>query len=272
MLEKSDIFALYKRFSNFFPVKLEGGTLYSATSNIDALYFRGAYFSYHPNGFPVSNIPLIAKKDLILNEFVKKLLDLGYECDHYKLVVFHPETDKVSNINFDDIAEVFNGFQFRFYTLQDAVFFVCDPHLVIRAKGSVAELVTKGVRLSSLIGVAVADRATRRKIGYVIGEGSTQSHCTIQRFDREGTEQTVCADISIDPRVEIFQSIMRSLDRQYDFENLRRTLTFLNSKTSSRDRLLKTLDIVAVLNQKVFPLKFGDFVISVEKDPAVVQA
>jgi len=50
-----------------------------------------------------------------------------------------------------------------------------------------------------------------------------------------------------------------------------RELSFLDSKTASKDRFRKTLKIVNALKKNVFPLNFGDWEINLETTPIVIK-
>ena len=65
--------------------------------------------------------------------------------------------------------------------------------------------------------------------------------------------------------------ILNELGMDFDVISLQRKLSFLDSRTASKDRLIRTLEIIKRLKQEIFPLEFGEFKIALEDSPMVVK-
>ncbi|MGB9614052.1 MAG: hypothetical protein ACPL3B_00925, partial [Fervidobacterium sp.] len=95
--------------------------------------------------------------------------------------------------------------------------------------------------------------------------------CKVKNY-REFEEEILSADIVFpEPKPELIQHLLVLLNRNFDLIAKQRELSFLNSKTASKDRFYKTLEIVNMLKEKIFPISFGDWKIDLETTPIVVK-
>jgi len=73
-------------------------------------------------------------------------------------------------------------------------------------------------------------------------------------------------------RPELIQKLLEMLAIDFDITRLLRSLSFLDSPTPSKDRLVQTMKIARALEEnEIFPLKFGDFVFKMEAQPVIIK-
>jgi len=272
---------IYQRFGNLFRLKCNRGKLFvsefdpSGLESIkkeEIIFFEGKFYSYRNfSGAKEIDPDIRVLKSMITKQFGLKLRNCGYRFKGkyiaYKEEVEHPHKD---------IFNVFEGFEFRIILLNEEFFLCVDPHIVFRTSCSINYLLSQGFDQGSLsdFSVSYSGEERMRIDGYLIEtvkEGNAH-FCQIKNF-RDFAEVKVPADkVFPESRPELIQMILDKLGRNFDVASLQRKLSFLDSKTASKDRLMKTLEIIQRLKQeKIFPLEFGEFKVELEDNPVVVK-
>jgi len=210
-------------------------------------------------------------KSMITKQFALKLKNLGYRFKG-KYRVYKEEAE-VEN-PYKDIFSIYRGFEFRILLLNEDIYLCIDPKIIFKFNSSIKQLIEKGANPNSLKDFSVSYSAEREGIdGYLIETASIGEDfvCKIKNY-RDFREVEISADkVFPEPRPELIQKLLNEIGVQYDVIGLQRKLSFLDSKTASRDRLYKTLEIIKRLKSEVFPLKFGEFEVNIEETPVVVR-
>ena len=277
-----NILSLYNRIGNAFRLNYILGSVYQLDPTIEfdgdsAVYYNGNYYShtYYQNSEPISpDLGLI--KALITKQFVLKLKSQGYKFKS-KYKVYDIGQEIVTP--YTDLFKLYEGFEFRTVIIGEEIFLVIDPKVITVVQASIQDFLLRGADIGSLREFSVyyleeesGGRIVEKK-GYLLatqGEGDN-AVCIIKRYE-DFSEITVSAgSVFPEPRAELLQTLLGAIGEEFDIIELQRKFSFLDSKTSSRDRLLKTLEIVERLESEVFPLKFGDFEVKIDKTPIVVR-
>lgn len=276
-----NILSLYNRIGNTFRLNYILGQVYQLDSTIEfdkdsVVYYKGNYYShnYYQNSEVISpELGLI--KALITKQFALKLKSQGYQFKgKYKVYDIGREIKTPHT----DLFKLYEGFEFRTVIMGENIFLAIDPKIITVVQTSIRDFLLNGADIDSLREFSVyyldefEGRILRGK-GYLLatrGEGSN-AVCIIKRYN-DFSEVTISADaVFPEPRAELLQTLLWAIGKDFDIIELQRKLSFLDSKTSSRDRLLKTLEIVERLESRIFPLKFGDFEVGIDKTPIVVR-
>jgi hypothetical protein len=276
---------LYHKYANLFELNCNQGKFYEVNeplteeSRKNTVYFNGRYYTFlkTENSWELTpSLPLF--KSMLTNQLFIRLRDCGYWLRKGDIVF--REDDKISQTN-TDIFEMYQGFKLKTVSLFDRVFICVDPHLVISTRASIGYLLEKGITPEKLSGFSVRFKTETEYFidGFLVdivqntsaeGNQKTGNLCHIKSY-RDFKEETIIAyKVFPESRPEVLQSLLDALGRKFNIVSLQRQYSFLNSKTASIDRLKKTLEIVKQLQQH-FPLKFGDFNISLEVEPARVK-
>ena len=278
---------IYNRVGNLFRVYYTGGVLYKFETNPvekigpgKTIFFSGAFYSYEngPGAQRVRpSLPIL--KSMITRQFALALRRKNYKFKGRNYRPYRVEAE--INHPHKDIFSIYEGFEFRMVLINGQIFLCIDPHIMFETKCSVEDLVNKGVNHKELndfsVSYSVKSEGKRRVDGYLLetiseksGEGISLA-CRIKNY-RDFKEVLVPAKSVIpEPRPELIQELLNKLNRNYDVISLQRKLSFLDSKTASKDRLFKTMEIAKHLQKEVFPLKFGEFKVKLEAEPIVVR-
>jgi len=273
-----DVFKIYQRLGNFFRIKCNKGKLFVSEFDpsefIDreaVIFFEGKFYSYKefPKAKEITPNSRILKS-MITKQFALKLRDNGYRFKK-KYIVYGEELEHPHR----DIFSIFNGFEFRITLLNDQTFLCIDPHIIFRTNCSISYLLSRGFNQSLLsdLSVSYSEEKGKKIDGYLIEtiREDNISFCRIKNF-RDFIEVKIPADkVFPEPRPELIQVILNELGRDFNVISLQRRLSFLDSKTASKDRLMRTLEIVQRLKQKIFPLEFGEFRVELEDNPMVIK-
>ncbi|MCS7365261.1 MAG: hypothetical protein NDF54_07495 [archaeon GB-1867-035] len=273
-----DVFRIYQRLGNFFRMKYNQGRMFESRSEPsevirreEVIFFEGKFYSY--KSFPEARettFNLRVLKSMITKQFALKLKNNGYKFKR-KYIAYREEVEQPHK----DIFSVFKGFEFRIILLDDQIFLCIDPHIVFKVNCSIDYLLSQGFDRSLLsdFSVSYSGEEGKRIDGYLIEtvEESNVNLCRIKKF-RDFTEVKILANnVFPEPRPELIQMILDGLGRNFNVISLQRKLSFLDSKTASKDRLMRTLEIVQRLKEEVFPLEFGEFKVELEDNPVVVK-
>ena len=265
---------IYDIYTNLFPLQIKEGKIYeipASEKNNDSVFFEGKNYSTHSinSGKEVdSNVYLV--KTLITKQFANSLHKLGYKFNG-KYKAFR-ESDEINQTD-NDVFHLFTGFEFRILQLENNLVLCLEPKIVLRFSGSIDDLVSKGIEPNSFKGffVRFSDENNHQK-GYLEGVEQIGEQLVCRIIDYNGNSIKKSAQIVVpDPRPEVIELLLRDLGRNPKVISLQRKYSFLDSPTSSKDRLSKTLDLVKLMNSEVFPLKFGGFEVSIAENPMMVK-
>lgn len=282
----ADIFRIYDRFGNLFKMNYTEGTLYRFETNPverigpgKTIFFQGVFYCYESSAGAQTVVPdLPILKRMITRQFALALKRNDYRFKgRYRAYKLENEISHSHR----DIFSVHEGFEFRTVIVEEQMFLCVDPHIVFGIKCSIEDLVSKGIKPEELNDCSVshlAEDEERRIAGYlletVLGKRDIEprsSICRIKNY-RDFAEVLVPAKLVFpETRPELIQELLSKLHRNYDVIRLQRRLSFLDSRTASRDRLLKTMEIIRQLQKDVFPLEFGEFEVNIEAEPIVVR-
>jgi hypothetical protein len=278
-INETGIFTIYDRFGNLFPLSYKIGKLYqksmstSDESDEKTIFFGGNYFSYEQNEGSIDVQPTLEMtKRMVAKQFILKIKNAGYTLS--KGYIVYSKQDEVDHPH-KDIFSIFDGFEFRFVIVNNMLLVCVNPHLVIKTNCSIKYLIDAGINSDKLKDFSVR---YKRKEGWQIDgylvETVAERECLLCKVKnyREFKEEVLSADVVFpEPKLELIQHFLEILGRNFDLVAKQRELSFLNSKTASKDRFYKTLEIVNELKKNIFPLNFGDWKIDLETTPIVVK-
>ena len=281
-----NIIDLYDRFSNFFEIDWQGGSIYLIGDQINSkvdqdtvVNFAGKYFSYKSYKNSTKTQPTLAiLQRLVRKQFEIKLGAKGYKLRKWGYCAYRLD-DEVSQPH-KDIFSIFKGFVYRLLILEEKLLLCVDPHLVLQTNCSIHDLAQKGIKVDELNDFPVRyDTLEEDGIdGYLIGtvqKSAKKYECKVKgyrKIEGKSQEETIAAHkVFPECRPELLQRFVTRLGSSYSIIDLQRRLSFLDSATASKDRLLATLDVINKLSNEVFPLKFGDFVINVKSQPIIIK-
>jgi hypothetical protein len=281
-----DVFKVYARFGNFFRIHYNSGRLFIWKNDPKekigpgkAIVFGGKFYSYEGGDGAQEVIPKPQiLKSMITRQFGLKLRNLGYSFKgDYRVYKRENQVDHP----YKDVFAIFEGFEFRTVLAGEPILLCVDPHIILRTNCSVGQLVEKGARLDKLKDFSVTyslDEQKERIDGYLLevirqqsSDGSNVLTCRIKNYRSFAEVLAPAYRVFPEARSELIQELLRQIGIEYDIVGLQRKLSFLDSKTASRDRLLKTLEIVKQLKTEIFPLKFGQYKVDLEAEPIVVR-
>jgi len=281
LISETGIFTIYDRFGNLFPLICKTGKLYQRSllagdkKDEKTISLNGKYYSYEPKegSVEVQPTPEMIKR-MITKQLILKLKSANYSIVKRKYIAYS-EQDEV-DCPHKDIFSIFDGFEFRIITLNNALMICINPHLAIKTNCSIKYLIESGVSQEKLkdFSVRYGGGESGRIDGYLI-ETIAERECFLCRVKnyREFREEILPADkVFPEPKPELIQHLLALLNRNFDLIAKQRELSFLNSKTASKDRFHKTLEIVNMLKSKnIFPICFRDWQIDLETTPIVVK-
>jgi hypothetical protein len=281
-----DVFKVYARFGNFFRIHYNLGKMFvwendpkEKIGSGKTVFFGGKFYSYEGGDGAREVTPdLQILKSMITRQFGLKLRNLGYRFKgKYRAYKVENQVDHP----YKDIFTIFDGFEFRTVLVDDLILLCIDPHIILRANCSLEQLIEKGAQQDQITDFSITYSPLGQKArinGYLLGvlsrrtdDGNGILVCRIKDY-RSFAEVLVPAHcVFPEARAELIQELLRKIGIEYDVVGLQRKLSFLDSKTASRDRLLKTLEIVRELKSEAFPLKFGEFEVDLEAEPIVIR-
>ena len=270
---------IYDKFGNLFLLSYKIGKLYKksmSTSNKGdekTIYFNGNYFSYEwEEGSQEMQPTLEMIKRMVKKQFILKIESIGYQIIKKKYIIFSEQD--IINLPHNDIFSIFDGFEFRFVIINNALLLCVNPHLVIKTNCSIKYLIEQNINPDKLKDFSIRYKGGNEEQidGYLIETiTDEESLCRVRDY-REFKIETLPADVVFpEPRAELIQHLLNLLGRDFDLIAKQRELSFLDSKTASKDRFRKTLEIVNALKKNVFPLSFGDWEINLETTPIVIK-
>lgn len=281
-----DALRIYARFGNFFRMRYDMGKMFRWDGDPrekigydKTIFFEGRFYSYEGDkgAQEVTPTPQILKS-MITKQFVLKLRSVGYRFrGHYRAHKLENEIEHPHS----NFFSVFQGFEFRTVLVDESILLCIDPHIMLKINYSVGQLIQRGVSPIQLSDFSVTfsiEEESKRIDGYLTevikqeSEGATSFACKIKSYRDFAEVQAPADSVFPESRPELIQELLSRLDMEYDVVALQRQLSFLDSKTASRDRLLKTLEIVKQLQSEIFPLQFGGFKVELEAEPVVIRS
>ena len=151
-----------------------------------------------------------------------------------------------------------------------------NPHLIFEATASISKLATLGCNIDGLRDFSISFRGGSGVDGYLVetvprSAGSSELDCKVTDF-REGVELLMGAgSVFPEAKPEVLQYLLNLMKRKFDVVDLQRRYSFLDSKTSAKDRFSETLRIVEQLRKRVFPLEFDNFHVKISESPVAVR-
>ncbi len=278
-----DVLKIYERFGNLFKIILvHTGEIFiydydhkNAVDEKNRIYFEGKYYSFKRTneGLKLKDTNLLILKSIITKQFALKIKEAGYRFKgKYKVYTLKNKIKHEAT----DIFSLFEGFEFRFVLIGSDLFLCIDPRLIFKMNSSIKDLVDKGVVLEILRDFSVfykKDNENMERSGYLIEtiNENGKIKCKIKNYDDFYEEKILAKEVFLEPKPEIIQMILNELKINFNVISLQRKLSFLDSKTASRDRFFKTLEIVKKLKQNIFPIKFGVFEVDIEDEPVIIR-
>jgi len=284
--QSSSSVEVYSKVSNFFELEYRTGKTYAIlvepgtrVSDDHTVFVEGKLYSSRPKGNSVlvSSPPIEVTKSMISKHFGAKLQSSGYLSKKKRIGDYHAYSreDEVQHQQ-TDIFRLYTGFEYRFAIIQGHILLVVNPHLIFEMAASISKLISLGCPIDTLRDFSVSYRSGSGVDGYLVetvvqSDGEKNELCNITDF-RDGTEQFIKAKtVFPEGRPDVLQYILKLLNRNFDVTDLQRRFSFLDSKTSSKDRYSQTLSIVEQLRSRVFPLNFDDFQVQLSGGPVQVR-
>ena len=277
---------LYDVFTNLFRFVIDNlGISYYIGSCLDEsidyakVIRRGGHFYSYEEEY---GTPYELTESILLGFIRKKFNQTVKENDYkykgkYRL---YKEEDKIRHNN-EDVFNLFKGFRHRVISINNEYYLCIDPTCVILTTASIEDLVIKGIKLKLLRGYSVRflHEDGFRISGYLLDttRKNGNNFCIVRPYrPREDLDLSDIVEIkasSVFPesRPEVLESILNKIGSSSSIVRLVRRHSFLDSKTPSRDRIVETLKIVEKLDENIFPLNFGDFQVSLNKEPLIVK-
>jgi len=276
-----DIFTMYDKFGNLFGLTIEQGKLYeleripSPEEKAKTVYIDGKYLTYEvKEGCQPIEPTLPMLLSVVTKQFALKLRAAGYRFRGRHLP--YRSADELDQ-PCKDVFRIYDGFEFRIVNLSGSILLCINPHLILRSNCTVGQLVKDGVDLAELADFSTSYRGAegKRIDGYLIETkvaDSGQALCKVKSYREFKQEDVPAEDVLPEPKPEVIQRIIEAMNRRFNVIAFQRKYSFLDSSTASRDRLVRTLEIVKRLQEeKIFPLTFGGFQVNLDGDPVVIQ-
>ena len=282
----TDYTEYYDVFANLFKIGIENlGGVYLVGPEIDetidvlkTIKRSGNYYSYEPEYGEPCNLTASIVLGFIRKYFRHTIRANGYlSKGHYTL---YKEEDVVRHDN-EDIIKLFKGFKYRILSLENEYYLCIDPACVVFSAASIEYLADRGISLQDLQGFSVRyiDDEGHRISGYLLQTEKDNGQITSTiRFYRRPNSLNLPDVVKLpadtlypEARPEILESFLNKLGTHSSIIRIIRRLSFLSSRTSSRDRLVETLRLAEKLVTEIFPLEFGGFKVSLSTEPIIVK-
>jgi len=281
----------FSQYTNWFRLVISDGAIYripvSTTSEIPVEYYLrhdGEYYSlkYEKGYQPVHPTDMLLRR-IIIHGFRDALSNEGFTFKG-----FHNYLAYWSKLSLpqphNDVFSAYTGFEFRVIEYegeeQPEHFLVINPHIVFEMNMSIKELVLRSISPLWFGGYCVKvfseeDDQIGRIDGFLVETWIAQDEVRCRIIDaRTGTEEVMDANqIYLEPRPEIIRAVLQELGSDFDVVEFQRDKSFLSSPVASRDRFLKTQEIVRdylLKRAKVFPIQIGEFRVDIDPGPVPV--
>ena len=157
-----------------------------------------------------------------------------------------------------DIYRIFDGFEYRIVLIDGIFCFCINPHLKIKTESSIKYLLQEELPAEQVATLGAEYFANGERLRCNIISAS-QSKCRIRDIDTGEDKEVKSEDVFLISKPDILQSILLILRRKSNIIEIQRKYSFLSDKEASKARFHKTIEIAAILAEKIFPLTFGDF-------------
>ena len=260
---------------NLFPIEVEKGSVYeisAETANTldfgDRIFWSQRHFTIQPIGRVLSEdeLEISLVKAFVTKQFFSRLPVAGYRTRRERSEFGDLNTtafkeDALVNRQHLDIVRLYRGFDARTLLVGDTIYLCVDPRVLVKSVGSIAHLISRGVALGGLLGLAVYfydDGPGHPRSGYLL---SAEDMVNGRVLDAGTGQQTEVPLDNVFPanRPEILRTVLALLGISYDIVREVRVASFLYRRDAPRHRLQRTLEIVQDLAAHVFPLEFGEF-------------
>lgn len=281
----------FSRFVNWFHLHIKGEDIYKYQLPLpspDADPPEG-YFIRHDGEFyflderedcQTAALEGELKRRVIERAFREALRQQGFSFKGWHgYIAYHSKTSYLKEHT--DIFTAHTGFEFRIVQNwdgeSDEYYLAVDPHVVFIMQANMETLVHRGSNVTRLENQSVrvaGDDAERAEgiDGFLLETVTDENRRLVCRIinARTSEQETVEASrVYLEPRPEIIRLVLLDLNIKVDVVALAREKSFLTSSAAARDRFKKTQDIVRDFLMKkaeVFPLRAGNFEISIEPD------
>jgi hypothetical protein len=287
-----DVLSLYDKFGNFFEINIEKMGKVFEMPEIDetvdrdtTIRWSGKYLSFSEyKGSKETQASPEILKGFLAKQLYLKLKAEGYKSRKKISYCVYRDADEVKQ-DYGDIFRVFRGFSYRVLVLDKSYFLCIDPHITLETMSSIAHLIQRGLIASDLeFPVRYKTEESFRIDGYLldtaIGTEFDQNleptyFCKIKRYrvkKDEPSEDIVSAEtVFPESRPELIQRLLEKLGIYYNIIKLQRNLSFIDSRTASKDRFAETIRIVNGIQSEIFPLAFGDFLAKLNPKPIIIK-
>jgi len=276
----------YDILANLFRLHIdELGEVYYIGPEIDESYDQRQIIIRNGNHYTFNSdygTPCERTNSIILGfirkAFIQALRSNGY---YFKGIYTSYKKEHMVRHDQEDIFQLYKGFKNRILIHENEYYICIDPACVLFTVASIEHLANRGINLENLEGFSVRyiQDEENRISGYLlkteVKNGQIIGTIRLYRCP-EGLELPNIINVEAnalfpEARQEIIESFLNLLGSPISLSKIIRRLSFLDSATASRDRLVETLKIVDMLGQEIFPLEFGDFRISLSKEPLIVK-
>lgn len=270
----------YQSFANMFELIVNKGAIFRSLASPEnredpeSVYFLGQNYSLAGGtGNIVAEPAQEIIKRFIFKNLISRLAAKGFLRKRRRIsyVVFRT-SDEVQHPH-TQFFRVYNGFEIRVRTVEEAYLLCIDPHVVIQSEATLAQYVQQGVSLSGLSGFSVKyDDDTYSGIdGYLIETlQNGVVKCRIKNY-RELNETLVDVNkVKPEPRPEVLQELGDKVGIDFGVIKLQRKLSLQDSPIPSRQRFEKTKELAAMVAREIFPMKFGNFTIEMNAAPVAI--
>ena len=272
------LFDLYHVYSNIFQLDVKIGKVHAipyVNNDFDRAKFvrQGdkLYSFSWCEGYDTCDPDIYLLQKLAYKELHKKLISSGYVYKGNKNKTFYKIGDEIKQSN-GDIFKIYNGFVYTFPIIDDKLCFCVNHTLSLICFASIKFLIEKGLNSSQFENILVRYKTTAGKYSKGRLKELSGDYGTIKNFDSGETETISLSKIYPYVRPETISSYLRQLKVEENLTNLMRANSFLSSKTASTDRMTAILGIVDQLKEdKIFPITFGDFQITLFEEPIFVK-
>jgi len=279
----------FSRFVNWFHLHVKGENIYKYRLPAEGAEPPEEYFIRHDDEYYFLEERDGCEPAALEGELGRRVIERGFRealrqqgflfKGWHGYVAYWSKTSYLKDYN--EIFTAHTGFEFRVIENwngeSDEYYLVVDPHVVFIMRASMDDLMRRGSNLTRLENqsVRVAGEDTEKSEGidgFLLETVRAEDGRLVCRIinARTSEEETVDAGrVYLEPRPEIIRLVLLDLGIKYDVVALQREKSFLNSSAAARDRFKKTQDIVRDFLMKkaeVFPLRLGDFEVTVEPD------
>jgi hypothetical protein len=281
-MSEQSITDIYNVQTNLFELITEKlGSVYLISSEQDSLekYEKirhgNEYYTYMKGFGDKVKLNLSIFKSFILSNLINSLKKNEY-IFRGKYNVYN--NNDVIDFKYGDYIKLYDGFKYRIIYLENNIYLCIDPSVYVECCASIKKWQELGVSLYRLndMSIRLFNEDDEYLIhGYLLNTYKDKDlMCKIKLYREYNDKVIVDVDsnnVFPEPRPEVISDLIESTGERSNLIYVIRKNSFITSNTPSRDRLYKTKKIIDNLNNNIFPLNFGGFIINLNKTQAVVR-